>query len=58
MKRRLFISQPFTGYDEAEIAKQRKALHKVFAAFIGETPGNVELINQLNPADANLSSRF
>jgi hypothetical protein len=51
MKRRLFISQPFTGYDEAEIAKQRKALHKVFAAFIGEKPGNVELINQLNPDD-------
>jgi hypothetical protein len=51
MKRRLFISQPFTGYDEAEIAKQRKALHKVFAAFIGEKPGNVELINQLNPED-------
>ena len=51
MKRRLFISQPFTGYDEAEIAKQRKALHKVFAAFIGEKPGNIELINQLNPED-------
>lgn len=51
MKRRLFISQPFTGYDEAEIAKQRKTLHKVFAAFIGEKPENVMLVNQLNPED-------
>jgi hypothetical protein len=51
MKRKLFISQPFTGYDETTIQKQRKALHKVFAAFIGEKPGNVVLINQLNPED-------
>lgn len=51
MKRRLFISQPFTGYDETTIQKQRKALHKVFAAFIGENIENVELINQLNPED-------
>ena len=51
MKRRLFISQPFTGYDERELEKQRKALHKVFAAFIGEKIENVELINQLNPED-------
>lgn len=50
-KRRLFISQPFTGYDEAEIAKQRVMLHKVFSAFIGEKPENVELIEQLAPDD-------
>ena len=50
-KRRLFITQPFTGYDEAEIAKQRKVLHKVFAAFIGEKIENVVLLNQLNPED-------
>lgn len=50
-KRRLFISQPFTGYDETELEKQRKALHKVFAAFIGEKIENVVLINQLNPED-------
>lgn len=50
-KRRLFISQPFTGYDETTIQKQRKVLHKVFAAFIGEKPENVVLLNQLNPED-------
>lgn len=50
-KRRLFISQPFTGYDETEIAKQRVMLHKVFSAFIGEKPENVELIEQLTPDD-------
>lgn len=50
-KRRLFISQPFTGYDEETIQKQRKTLHKVFSAFIGEKPENVVLINQLNPVD-------
>ena len=50
-KRRLFISQPFTGYDETELKKQRKALHKVFAAFIGEKIENVMLLNQLNPED-------
>ena len=51
MKRRLFISQPFTGYDVSEIAKQRVMLHKVFSAFIGEKPENVELIEQLTPDD-------
>lgn len=51
MKRKLFISQPFTGYDEAEIAKQRVILHKIFSAFIGEKPENVELIEQLTPDD-------
>lgn len=50
-KRRLFISQPFTGYDETTIQKQRETLHKVFSAFIGEKPENVVLINQLNPED-------
>ena len=50
-KRRLFISQPFTGYDETELKKQRKVLHKVFSAFIGEKIDNVELINQLTPDD-------
>ena len=50
-KRRLFISQPLTGYDETELKKQRKALHKVFAAFIGEKIENVVLLNQLNPED-------
>ena len=50
-KRRLFISQPFTGYDVTELNKQRKALHKVFAAFIGDKPENVELIDQLNLCD-------
>lgn len=51
MKRKLFISQPFTGYDVAEITKQRVMLHKVFSAFIGEKPENVELIEQLTPDD-------
>lgn len=51
MKRRLFISQPFTGYDVSEIAKQRVMLHKIFSAFIGEKPENVELIEQLTPDD-------
>lgn len=50
-KRRLFISQPFTGCDETELKKQRKILHKVFAAFIGEKIENVVLLNQLNPED-------
>lgn len=50
-KRRLFISQPFTGYDVSEIAKQRVMLHKIFSAFIGEKPENVELIEQLTPDD-------
>ena len=50
-KRRLFISQPFTGYDETTIQKQRKVLHKVFTAFIGEKIENVVLLNQLNPED-------
>ena len=51
MKRRLFISQPFTGYDESEIKKQRAALLKLFISFSGETPSNVELIEQLTPDD-------
>lgn len=50
-KRRLFISQPFTGCDETTIQKQRETLHKVFSAFIGEKIDNVELINQLTPDD-------
>ena len=50
-KRKLFISQPFTGYDETELKKQRKVLHKVFSMFIGEKLENVELINQLTPDD-------
>lgn len=51
INRRLFISQPFTGYDETELKKQREILHKVFCAFISEKPENVELINQLDPCD-------
>lgn len=51
MKRRLFISQPFTGYAESEIKEQREALLKLFISFTGETPGNVELIEQLTPDD-------
>lgn len=51
-KRKLFISQPFTGYDETTIQKQREVLHKVFSEFIGEEIDNVELINQLTPNDS------
>ena len=51
MKRRLFISQPFTGYSDSEIKKQRAALFKLFISFTGETPSNVELIEQHTPVD-------
>lgn len=48
---KLFISQPFTGYDDNEIAKQRKLLHRLYAKYIGRPMEEVVLLEQHLPED-------
>lgn len=49
---KLFISQPFTGYDDNEIAKQRKLLHQLYAKYINKPLDEVVLLEQHLPEDA------
>lgn len=48
---KLFISQPFTGYDDKQIAKQRKLLHQLYAKYIGRPLEEVILLEQHLPED-------
>ena len=48
---KLFISQPFTGYDEKQIKKQRKLLRELYAIYTERPVDSIELINQLDPID-------
>jgi hypothetical protein len=48
---KLFISQPFTGYDDDEIRKQRKLLHELYAIYIGRPIEDIILIDQLDVVD-------
>lgn len=43
---KLFISQPFTGYDDKEIDKQRRLLHELYAKYIGRNITDVILLEQ------------
>lgn len=47
----LFISQPFTGYDDNEIRKQRKLLHELYAIYVGRPITDILLIDQLDVED-------
>ncbi len=51
-KIRLFISQPFTGYDVSQIRKQRELLHDVFAQYCGCGKDDIILLDQLDPKDS------
>ena len=51
---RVFISQPFTGHDDREIADQRHRLYELYCIMKGWNPHNqaqVQLINQHTPKD-------
>lgn len=48
---KLFISQPFTGCDDAEIRAQRKELHELFAQFGGVSKDDIILLDQYDPKD-------
>ena len=50
---KLFISQPFTGYDVDEIRKQRKLLHELYSIYIGKPIEDIILIDQLDVEDEN-----
>lgn len=50
----VFISQPYTGYDDKEIIKQRHLLFELYCYMRGWNPWNrsqVQLINQHTPKD-------
>lgn len=49
---KLFISQPFTGYDDKEIDKQRKLLHELYAKYIGRDISEVILLEQHDVEDS------
>lgn len=49
---KLFISQPFTGYDDNEIRKQRKLLHELYALYVNRPIEDIILIDQLDVVDA------
>lgn len=48
---KLFISQPFTGYDDNEIRKQRKLLHELYSIYINRPIEDIILIDQLDVED-------
>ena len=48
---KLFISQPFTGYDDNEIRKQRKLLHELYALYVNRPIEDIILIDQLDVVD-------
>ena len=49
--RRVFISQPFTGFDDKIIESQRHFLFELYCDMIGKYPTQVTLINQHTPYD-------
>lgn len=50
-RRRLFISQPFTGYNDDEIYHQRLFLYDLYYDMTKSSPGPMTLINQHMPFD-------